>query len=97
MEKQEKNIETKLHESAKAVVIILSVVFAIAAIILFCTQIKVSLVIGIAYPIALLSVIPVLWIGYYIILVLCKMSNNLQSLVNAEKIKLKRCNEQKKK
>lgn len=72
--------DEKLRQSAKAVTFFLTGAIIIGALILFFTQTKNDMLLGVVVPAMSLLSIPLIWILYYLIMTICDMENHIYTL-----------------
>ncbi len=77
--KNDKSVEEKLRQSVKAVTLLLTVCIVIGALILFFSK-PFDIFISVIVPAVALLSIPIIWIFYYLILTVCKISEYMEAL-----------------
>lgn len=77
--KNDKPVEEKLRQSVKAVTLLLTVCIIIGALILFFSK-PFDLFTSVVVPAVALLTIPLIWILYYLILTICKISEYMEAL-----------------
>lgn len=79
--KNDKSVEEKLKQSIKAVTLLLTACIVIGAFILFLSK-PFDLFLCVVVPAVALLTIPLIWIFYYLILTVCKISENIAALLD---------------